>query len=67
MKLNPKQGIENSYFQVFIKYEKKNKKPKKKRKGKIIHTILKYIRRSLNKFPDIFRMGTFTDSTHMEL
>ena len=25
------------------------------------------IRRSLNKFPDFFRMGTFIDSTHMKL
>ena len=27
--------------------------------------IHSYIRGSLNKFPDIFRMGTFIDSTHM--
>ena len=26
-----------------------------------------YIRRSLNKFPAFFRMGTFIDSTHMKL
>ena len=26
-----------------------------------------YIRGSLNKFPDFFRMGTFIDSTHMRL
>ena len=26
-----------------------------------------YIRGSLNKFPDFFRMGTFNDSTHMKL
>ena len=26
-----------------------------------------YIRGSLNKFPDFFRMGTFIDSTHMKL
>ena len=26
-----------------------------------------YIRGSLNKFPDIFCMGTFIDSTHMKL
>ena len=26
-----------------------------------------YIRRSLNKFPDFFRMGTFIDSTPMKL
>ena len=26
-----------------------------------------YIRESLNKFTDIFRMGTFIDSTHMKL
>ena len=25
------------------------------------------MRRSLNKFPDFFRMGTFIDSTHMKL
>ena len=25
------------------------------------------IRRSLNKFPDFFHMGTFIDSTHMKL
>ena len=25
------------------------------------------IRRSLNKFPDFIRMGTFIDSTHMKL
>ena len=25
------------------------------------------LRRSLNKFPDFFRMGTFIDSTHMKL
>ena len=25
------------------------------------------LRGSLNKFPDFFRMGTFIDSTHMEL
>ena len=28
---------------------------------------LRYIRGSLNKFPDFFRMGTFIDSTHMKL
>ena len=27
----------------------------------------KYVRGSLNKFPDFFRMGTFIDSTHMKL
>ena len=26
-----------------------------------------YIRGSLNKFPDFFRMATFIDSTHMKL
>ena len=26
-----------------------------------------YIRGSLDKFPDVFRMGTFIDSTHMKL
>ena len=26
-----------------------------------------YTRGSLNKFPDFFRMGTFIDSTHMNL
>ena len=26
-----------------------------------------YIRGSLDKFPDFFRMGTFIDSTHMKL
>ena len=26
-----------------------------------------YIRGSLNKFPDFFRMGTFIDSTHIKL
>ena len=26
-----------------------------------------YLRGSLNKFPDFFRMGTFIDSTHMKL
>ena len=26
-----------------------------------------YIRGSLNKFPDFFRMGTFIDSTHMKI
>ena len=26
-----------------------------------------YIRGSLNKFPDVFRMGTFIDSTHLKL
>ena len=26
-----------------------------------------YTRGSLNTFPDFFRMGTFTDSTHMKL
>ena len=26
-----------------------------------------YLRGSLNKFPDIFRMDTFIDSTHMKL
>ena len=25
------------------------------------------VRGSLNKFPDLFRMGTFIDSTHMKL
>ena len=25
------------------------------------------IRRSLNKFPDFFRMGTFIDRTHVKL
>ena len=29
-------------------------------------TIL-YVRGSLNKFPDFFRMGTFIDITHMKL
>ena len=29
--------------------------------------VCKYIRRSLNKFPDFFRVGTFIDSTHMKL
>ena len=28
---------------------------------------IKYIQGSLNKFPDIFRMGTFIDNTHMKL
>ena len=28
---------------------------------------LSYIRVSLNRFPDFFRMGTFIDSTHMKL
>ena len=27
----------------------------------------KDVRGSLNKFPDFFRMGTFIDSTHMNL
>ena len=27
----------------------------------------KKFRGSLNKFPDFFRMGTFSDSTHMKL
>ena len=37
------------------------------------HVRLLYVRfsgkvqRSLNKFPDFFRMGTFIDSTHMKL
>ena len=26
-----------------------------------------YTRRSYNKFPDFFRMGTFIESTHMKL
>ena len=26
-----------------------------------------YIRESLNKFPDFFRMSSFIDSTHMKL
>ena len=26
-----------------------------------------YVRGSLNKFPDFFRMGTFIDNTHMKL
>ena len=30
------------------------------------HTHI-YIRGSLNKFPDFFRVGTFNDSTHMKL
>ena len=29
--------------------------------------IHSYIHGSLNKFPEIFRMGTFIDSTHMKL
>ena len=29
--------------------------------------ILPLVRGSLNKFPDFFRMGTFIDSTHMEI
>ena len=35
----------------------------------VTHKILDdiKIRGSLNKFPDFFRMGTFIDSTHMEL
>ena len=32
----------------------------------IIINIL-YIRGSLNKFPDFFRMGTFIDSIHIKL
>ena len=36
-----------------------------------LHTVwfnfLIYLRGSLNKFPDFFRMGTFIDNTHMEL
>ena len=31
-----------------------------------IHVYI-YIRESLNRFPDFFRMGTFIDSTHMKL
>ena len=27
--------------------------------------VLVYVRESLNKFPDFFRMSTFIDSTHM--
>ena len=29
--------------------------------------IFGLIQGSLNKFPDLFRMGTFIDSTHMKL
>ena len=29
--------------------------------------IYLHIRGSLNKFPEFFRMGSFTDSTHMKL
>ena len=32
------------------------------------HYLKKYfLRESLNKFPDFFRMGTFIDSIHMKL
>ena len=30
-------------------------------------SITNYIRGTLNKFPDFFRMGTFIDRTHMQL
>ena len=33
---------------------------------RFMHTHI-YVRGSLNKFPDFFRMGTFIDSTHMKL
>ena len=32
-----------------------------------IYYIRIYIRGSLNKFPDFFRVGTFIDSTYMKL
>ena len=32
-----------------------------------LYTYILNIRGSLNKFPDFFRMGTFIDSTHMNL
>ena len=32
-----------------------------------IYGVYEYVRGSLNKFPDFFRMGTFIDSTHMKL
>ena len=35
--------------------------------SKTLMQIKYYIRGSLNKFPDFFRMGIFIDSTHMKL
>ena len=32
-----------------------------------IRIYVHYIRGAYDKFPDIFRLGTFIDSTHMEL
>ena len=32
-----------------------------------LYIYIKYIRGSLNKFPDFFRMGTFLDSTRFKL
>ena len=54
---------------------KKNKRKRKKNDSSFKHNAGKqssisisiYIRGSLNKFPDFFRMGTFIDSTHMKL
>ena len=34
---------------------------------RVEETNKREIRRSLNKFPDFCRMGTFIDSTHMKL
>ena len=31
------------------------------------YIVERFLRGSLNKFPDFFRMGTFIDSTHMKL
>ena len=33
----------------------------------MVEDLGKYIRGSFDKFPDFFRMGTFIDSTHMQL
>ena len=34
---------------------------------KAVKKYFEYIRGSLNKFPDFFRLGTFIDSSHMKL
>ena len=44
-----------------------NIKERKKKTGGTLHSKKLYIRGSLNKFPDFFRIGTFIDSTHMKL
>ena len=50
--------INNSILEVYSEVFQGNKK---------VNVQSFYLRGSLNKFPDFFRMGTFIDGTHMKL